>query len=275
MNMTSPDDLTTISAGMRAWVLAANKHPGGGSSAVEAMTALYFSGATTAAGGDDRIIFSKGHAAAPWYFALWAVGEMPGTSWQDAAGFGQIGHQLPRMPVRGATPGMHLSTGALGQGLSFGVGAALADRRLGRIRRTFVMLGDGECTEGQVWEAAMTAARLQLANLVALVDANGSGSVITLPRDQWAARWRGFGWQVHELDGHDPAAIAAVLRDTTATGPVVLILNTVKGKGLRPPAEGSNSLSAEVEPAMLPEHDTAALVDAALTVIDQIGRAHV
>ncbi|WP_158641335.1 thiamine pyrophosphate-dependent enzyme [Amycolatopsis eburnea] len=265
-------ELTAIADGMRSWVLRANKHPGGASSMVEAITALYFSGATTLANPNDRgdrLIYSKGHAAAPWYFALWALGAWPGTTWQDLAGFGQLGHSLPRMPRRGAAPQIPMSTGALGQGLSFGAGTALADRRLQTNRRTFVVLGDGECTEGQVWEAAMTAPRLGLRNLVAVLDANGSGSVIELPCDDWAARWRGFGWSTREVDGHDIKAITSALHDIRhATGPTALILRTVKGKGLLAPAEGSNSLSAEAAAEHIPNWDTVALIDAAVAAVD-------
>lgn len=273
MGTVALDTLTTIATGMRAWVLHTNKHPGGTSSSVEAITALHFSGATTLDsldGEGDRLIYSKGHAAAAWYFALWTLGALPGTTWQELAGFGQLGHPVPRMPQRGALAGIHMSTGALGQGLSFGVGAALADRRAGRSRRTFVMLGDGECTEGQVWEAAMTAARLGLRNLVALVDANGSGSVIELAREEWSARWRGFGWHTREVDGHDVTAIAEALRTAPeTTQPMVIILETIKGKGLRPPAEGSNTLSAETSPEYLPTWDTETLIADALAVIDR------
>lgn len=273
MSTPTPDELIAVAAGMRAWVLQANKHPGGTSSPVEAITALYFSGATTLAdpgGRGDRMIYSKGHAAAPWYFALWALGALPGATWQELAGFGQLGHPVPRMPRRGALPGIHMSTGALGQGLSFGVGSALADRRAGVERRTFVLLGDGECTEGQVWEAAMTAARLGLHNLVALVDANGSGSVIELARDEWAPRWSGFGWHTVEVDGHDVEALAETLHVTReATQPTVIILHTVKGKGLASAVEGSTSLSAETSAEYLPNWDTEGLIAGALAVIDR------
>lgn len=263
-------ELRTVAAGIRAFVFAANKHPGGSSSAVEAVTALYFSGATSlgSGGGGDRLVYSKGHAVAPWYAALWALGELPGMSWQELAGFGQVGHPLGRMPRRGQLPGVHMSTGALGQGLSFGIGLALADRRAGRTRRTFVLLGDGECTEGQVWEAAMTAAALGLRNLVALVDANGSGSVIRLPADGWAARWAGFGWRTREVDGHDAAALAEHLRETPADRPTALILRTVKGKGLAAEVEGSNMLSAEASAGHIPDLDTGRLLDRALAVVD-------
>ncbi|MER6959315.1 hypothetical protein [Streptomyces sp. NPDC000618] len=264
-----PAELETLAEGIRAWVLAANKHPGGSSSAVEAVTALYFSGATSLGTDDgDRLVYSKGHAAAPWYAALWALGAMPGMSWQELTGFGQVGHPVPRMPRRGSFPGVEMSTGALGQGLSFGAGLALADRRAGRSRRTFVVLGDGECTEGQVWEAAMTAARLGLRNLVALVDANGSGSVIRLPVDEWAARWAGFGWCVREVDGHDLAALTRELRPTEDPRPTVLVLRTVKGRGLAADVEGGNTLSAEASPEHLPALDTGALVERALAVVD-------
>ncbi|WP_435135643.1 transketolase-like TK C-terminal-containing protein [Actinacidiphila sp. bgisy144] len=266
------DELRTVAAGIRAFVLAANKHPGGSSSAVEAVTALYFSGATTLGPGSgeegDRLVYSKGHAVAPWYAALWALGAVPGMSWQELAGFGQVGHRLGRMPRRGQLPGAHMSTGALGQGLSFGAGLALADRRGNLGRRTFVLLGDGECTEGQVWEAAMTAAALGLRNLVALVDANGSGSVIRLPADDWAARWSGFGWRTREVDGHDVAAVTEHLREAPADRPTALILHTVKGRGLAAEVEGGNTLGAEAAPRHLPDLDTGRLLDRALAVVD-------
>ncbi|MEV7465378.1 thiamine pyrophosphate-dependent enzyme [Streptomyces kronopolitis] len=270
-NSPTTTELKTLAMGLRAFSFVANKHPGGASSAVEAIASLFFSGATTLAdaGPDkDRLIYSKGHAAAPWYGALWALGAMPGTSWEQAAGFGQVGHAIPRMPVRGAVPGMEMSTGALGQGLSYGVGLALADRRAGRATRTFVILGDGECTEGQVWEAAMTADRLGLRNLVALVDANGSGSVIKLPREKWAQRWEGFGWRTVCVDGHDTDAITAALREDSSR-PTAIILNTIKGYGLAAAVEGSNTLSADVAPEHLPDWDTGELIGAALQIIDR------
>ncbi|MFJ4741167.1 transketolase-like TK C-terminal-containing protein [Streptomyces sp. NPDC088775] len=266
-----PQDLEAIARGLRAFTFAANKHPGGASSTVEAITALYFSGATSLAEpgpGGDRLIFSKGHAAAGWYGALWMLGAMPQMTWQDAAGFGQVGHPVPRMPVRGSVPGMEMSTGSLGQGLSFGAGRALADRRDGLATRTFVVLGDGECTEGQVWEAAMTAARLGLRNLVALVDANSSGSVIKLDREQWARKFTAADWRAVDVDGHDIGAITRELLAETDR-PTAIILNTVKGRGLDAEVEGSNTLSAEVEERHLPDWDTGALIDAALAVVDR------
>ncbi|MFI9630075.1 transketolase-like TK C-terminal-containing protein [Streptomyces sp. NPDC052042] len=267
----APKDLPTIAQGLRAFVFAANKHPGGASSMTEAITALYFSGATTFAEpgtGGDRLIYSKGHAAAGWYAALWMLGAMPGMTWQDAVGFGQVGHPVPRMPVRGSVPGVEMSTGSLGQGLSFGAGRALADRRDGLSTRTFVVLGDGECTEGQVWEAAQTASRLGLRNLVALVDANGSGSVIKLDRTQWAQKFNASGWRAVDVDGHDIGAITRELL-TETDRPTAIILDTVKGRGLDAEVEGSNSLSAEVEERHLPDWDTGALIDAALAVVDR------
>ncbi|MDQ1307201.1 MAG: Transket pyr protein [Actinomycetota bacterium] len=270
--LPSLHDLEIIAAGMRAWVLAANKHPGGTASMVEAMTALYFSGATRLDGtrAGDRLIYSKGHAVAPWYFALWARGTITGTTWRDLAGFGQVGHPVPRMPRRDITQGVEMSTGALGQGLSFGAGTALADRRNGSRRRTFVVLGDGECTEGQVWEAAMTAARLGLANLVAVIDANGTGSVIALPRKEWAPRWTAFGWRTVEVDGHDlPAVVEALQAVNHDARPTAIILRTVKGKGLDPAVEDSVTLSAEAAAEHIPELDFDTLINETLVIVER------
>jgi transketolase len=267
------DELHVIAVGMRAFCLAANKHPGGSLSCVEALTALYFGGAAAlraGAGRSDHVVYSKGHAAAPYYFALWAHGFFPGVSLSDLAGFGQAGHPIPRMPTRSPGNGVAMSTGALGQGLSFACGMAAALRRAGRDSRVFAVLGDGECTEGQVWEAALSASRHGLRNVVALVDANGSGSVIRLDRESWARRWESFGWSAREVDGHDLGAVCAALEDTRESAvPSVIVLRTVKGKGLLPPAEGSNSLSGEVDGKYIPATDLDLAVSRALDAVDQ------
>ena len=264
-------DLQVIADGVRAFCLTANKHPGGSLSAVEAVTALYFSGAARLAPGDadgDRVAYSKGHAAAPYYFALWAHGFFPGVSLDGLAGFGQAGHPIPRMPTRSPANGVTMSTGALGQGLSFACGIAAATRRAGTGGRVFAVLGDGECTEGQVWEAALSAARHGLRNVTALLDANGSGSVIKLDPGSWARRWAGFGWDVHDVDGHDLEAVRQALDACgQAAAPSVIVLRTVKGNGLLPPLAGSNTLSSEADPRYIPEVDLHHAVDAALETI--------
>ena len=268
-----PAGLEVIADGMRAFCLAANKHPGGSLSAVEAVTALYFSGGARLAPGDadgDRVVYSKGHAAAPYYFALWAHGFFPGMPLDDLAGFGQGRHPIPRMPTRSPANGVTMSTGALGQGLSFACGIAAAARRAGTGTRVFAVLGDGECTEGQVWEAALSAARHGLRNVTALLDANGSGSAIELDPGSWARRWAGFGWDVHDIDGHDLEAVRQALDDCgRAAVPSVIVLRTVKGRGLLPPLAGSNTLSSEADPRYVPYVDLHHAVDAAITVIDR------
>lgn len=264
-------DLQVIADGMRAFCLAANKHPGGSLSAVEAVTALYFGGVARLAPGDadgDHVVWSKGHAAAPYYFALWAHGFLPGMGLDDLAGFGQAGHPVPRMPTRSPTRGITMSTGALGQGLSFACGIAAASRRAGTGSRVFAVLGDGECTEGQVWEAAFSAARHGLRSVTALLDANGSGSVIKLDPGSWASRWAGFGWDVHDIDGHDLEAVCQALDACgEAAAPSVIVLRTVKGKGLLPPLAGSNTLSSEASPMYIPDIDLHRSVGTALEAI--------
>ena len=131
-----------------------------------------------------------------------------------------------------------MSGGSLGQGLSFGVGTALASRLDGRDSRTYVLLGDGECDEGQVWEAAMSAAHYKLDNLTAVVDRN------RIQNDRWtsdvmdleplADKWRAFGWHTVEIDGHDFAEVLPALEEAVNTkgSPTVIIARTVKGKGV-------------------------------------------
>ncbi|MGH3276847.1 MAG: 1-deoxy-D-xylulose-5-phosphate synthase N-terminal domain-containing protein, partial [Streptosporangiaceae bacterium] len=270
---TPLSDLQVIADGMRAFCLAANKHPGGSLSAVEAVTALYFSGAARLAPGGadgDHVVYSKGHAAAPYYFALWAHGFFPGMGLDDLAGFGQAGHLIPRMPTRSPASGVTMSTGALGQGLSFACGIAAATRRAGTDSQVFAVLGDGECTEGQVWEAALSAARHGLRNVTALLDANGSGSVIKLDPGSWARRWAGFGWDVHDIDGHDLNAVRQALDACgQAADPSVIVLRTVKGSGLLPPLEGSSTLSSEADPRYIPE---VGLHRSVSTALEAIGR---
>jgi transketolase len=136
------------------------------------------------------------------------------------------------------TPGVEMSGGSLGQGLSFGVGTCLASRLDGRPSRTYVLLGDGECDEGQIWEAAMSASHYGLDNLVAIVDRN------RIQNDRWtdqvmqleplADKWRAFGWHAIDTDGHDLGLLLQVLREASETKgrPTAIIARTVKGKGV-------------------------------------------
>ena len=149
----------------------------------------------------------------------------------------KIDSRLQGHPVLGATPGIEASTGSLGQGLSIGLGMALAARLDGKDFRVFVMLGDGECQEGQVWEAAMAAGHHAPDNLIAIVDYNkfqldGATSEI-LGIEPFAEKWKAFGWDVREIDGHDLGEVMDALDWTlNATGPVCIIAHTVKGKGV-------------------------------------------
>ena len=183
----------------------------------------------------DRFILSKGHAATALYAVLAERGFFP-REWLDT--FAQHGAPLAEQPAPNCAPGVELATGSLGHGLPVGVGMALAARLRQESWRVFVCISDGECNEGSVWEAAMFAPAQKLENLVVLVDYNKwqatgrSNEVMSLPslRDKWAA----FGWDAHEVDGHDHAAVAALLaRIPNGSGkPVAIIAHTVKGKGV-------------------------------------------
>ncbi len=183
----------------------------------------------------DRIILSKGHAGTTLYAALFHRGYF-GRELMDT--YAHPGAPLAEHPVRGTAPGIEVSTGSLGHGLPLGLGMALAARIQGRKSRVLVVMSDGECNEGSVWEAAMLAPAQRLENLIVAIDFNKwqatdrSEDVMSLSplRDKWAA----FGWSAHEVDGHDVGALAERLRNVPdGTGrPVALIAHTVKGKGV-------------------------------------------
>lgn len=214
-------------------------HLGGSMSAVEILTALYFGVLRIDPDrpddpGRDVFVLSKGHAALALYATLAERGFFPAEALGELARPGGrfLGH-----PVR-AVPGVEVPTGSLGHGLSLGVGFALGSRLAGTGRRAFVLLGDGELQEGSVWEAAANAATLGLGGLVAVVDRNGlqqGGATEDIcPLEPVGARWRGFGWSVREVDGHDLGGLLGAL--STAPWepgrPSVLIARTVKGRGV-------------------------------------------
>ena len=184
--------------------------------------------------GRDRFIMSKGHAGAAVYAALaesgfFAPAELK-THYQNGSRLsGHVSHHLP---------GVDLSTGSLGQGLCAAAGMALAAKQDGKHHRVFAVLGDGECDEGSVWEAALFANQYRLENLVAIIDHNHMQSLDTcektLELEDFGAKWRAFGWNVIELNGHDHNALRSALTGTLNAGhkPTVVIANTVKGKGV-------------------------------------------
>ena len=179
--------------------------------------------------GRDRLILSKGHAGAALYAALAECGFFPIeellTYYQnDSRLSGHISHIVP---------GIEMSTGSLGHGLGVGVGMAIAAKQDGKQHRVFVIMGDGECNEGSVWEAAQAATNFQLNNLVAIVDHNHMQSMDycerTLNGAPMAQKWQGFGWNVMELDGHDHDALRTALQTRSTDRPTVIVAHTVKG----------------------------------------------
>lgn len=181
----------------------------------------------------DRFVLSKGHAVLALYSALHRTGQLTSAELDTfvADGSALAGHPEHTLP------GIDFSTGSLGQGLSIGVGAALAARVQGSDRRTVVLLSDAECNEGSVWEAVMFAAHHGLDRLTAVVDVNGQQALgythEVIDLSPLADRWRCFGWDVVEVDGHDaPALEAALAPRPGATGPRVLLAATTFGKGV-------------------------------------------
>ncbi|MBI4297171.1 MAG: transketolase [Chloroflexi bacterium] len=219
---------------------AGSGHPGGSLSAVDILTALYFrimrhNPRQPRWPDRDRFILSKGHAAPALYAALAEAGYFPV---EELRMLRRLGSPLQGHTDMTATPGVEMSSGSLGQGLSFGLGVALAARLDGKDYRVYVLLGDGECDEGQVWEATMAASHLRMDNIAAIVDRN------QLQLDGWtrdimsleplAEKWRAFGWHCLEVDGHDVEAVVSALEASRQVKgkPTVIIAHTIKGKGV-------------------------------------------
>jgi transketolase len=187
-------------------------------------------------GDRDRFLLGKGHVAVGLWPVLADLGYFP-AEWLEQ--FGGIGSALGDHPNMRTAPGIDFSSGSLGHNLSVGVGMALAGRLRGSDYRTFVLTGDGELQEGQVWEAAMAAGHYRLGNLIAIVDANGfSGGGPTsqaMNIEPVAARFEAFGWRADEIDGHDVNALVTALDGLPPAAPgapVCIVARTVKGKGL-------------------------------------------
>jgi transketolase len=226
---------------LRMIAAAKSGHPGGSLSAVEIVTALYFGGILREDPDNpdwpdrDRFILSKGHGAPVLYAALAERGYFPT---DELMTLRQVNSRLQGHPVQGLLPGIEASTGSLGQGLSIGIGHALAGRLDGKDFRTYVMLGDGECQEGQVWEAALAAGNYELDTLIAIVDYNGyqlDGPVNAIQSlEPFSQKFSSFKWNVIEIDGHDLRAVLDALhRARQHHGqPTCIIAHTVKGKGV-------------------------------------------
>lgn len=219
---------------------AGSGHPGGSLSATELVAALFFQvmrhKPTDPAWPDrDRFILSKGHACPVLYCAYAEAGYIDAASLMTLR---KMGSPLQGHPDRRFLPMLEASTGSLGNGLSIGVGAALAGRLEKRDYRVYVMLGDGEIQEGQIWEAAMYAAHNKVDNLCAIVDYNKIqlddfvNKVVGL--EPLAAKWEAFGWKTISIDGHDMAQVLEALEQAkhVALQPTCIIAHTVKGKGV-------------------------------------------
>lgn len=219
---------------------AGSGHPGGSLSAAEIVTALYFhvlrhDPQRPDWPDRDRFILSKGHGVPVQYACLAEAGYFPV---EELKTLRKINSRLQGHPVKGTVPGIEASTGSLGQGLSIALGHALAGKLDGKDYRVYVMIGDGESDEGQIWEAALFGAHHRLDNLVAILDYNKiqlDGRVEEiLELAPLADKWRAFGWHVIEIDGHDLAAILEAFAEAERTKgkPSILIAHTIKGKGV-------------------------------------------
>jgi transketolase len=216
-------------------------HTGGSLSEVEILTALYFrimniDPSRPGMPDRDRFILSKGHSTPGYYSVLARRGYFPESVLET---FDRVGSMLQGHPDMRKTPGVDMSTGSLGQGLSVGIGMALGGAANRQSFMTWVLLGDGELQEGQVWEAAMYAGSHRVRRLVAVVDLNRvqlvGRTAEVLDLEPLADKWRAFGWQVRECDGHVMAEVIEALEAAKADsleGPSVVIAHTVKGKGV-------------------------------------------
>ena len=215
-------------------------HPGGSLDIAELLSYLYFvemniDPKDPKKADRDRLVLSKGHAAPALYAALAERGYFPV---EDLKTLRKIGSYLQGHPNMNETPGVDMSTGSLGQGLSAAVGMALAARLSGKSYRTYAICGDGEIEEGQIWEAAMSAAKWKLDNLCAFVDVNGlqidGATADVMPAEPLDKKFEAFNWNVISVDGHDFSQLADALAKAKETKgkPTMILMHTVKGKGV-------------------------------------------
>ncbi|MCM2276975.1 MAG: transketolase [Oligoflexia bacterium] len=241
--------LASISNELRVWIIdmleaAKSGHPGGSLSAIDLVTALWFDemrgvDAKAPAAERDRFILSKGHAVPALYAVLAKKGFI---AREDLNTLRRTGSLLQGHPDRVRMPIVEASTGSLGQGLSVAQGMALGYKHEGKPTRVYCLIGDGEMQEGQIWEAAMSAPKFELSNLCVILDANNGqidGPVNeVMPIEPIAEKWRAFGWQVLEINGHDFDQILGALQEARNLGeeggkkPVFILARTVKGKGV-------------------------------------------
>lgn len=238
-------DLEKIANKLRIHVVemttaAGSGHPGGSLSAADFMAVLYFRNlnhdpSNPAWEDRDRFVLSKGHVAPVLYAALAESGYFPV---EDLLTLRKLGSKLQGHPVRGKVPGVEMSTGSLGQGLSMACGIAMAGKLDGKDYHTFCLLGDGELQSGQNWEAAMFASQNGLNNLVAVVDRNRlqitGNTEDAVGLEPLPEKWKAFGWNVIIINGHSIRQIEEALdkAEESRRKPTVIIMNTIKGKGV-------------------------------------------
>lgn len=215
-----------------------SSHIGSSLSVIDILAVLYggvanIDPSTVESDGRDFVIVSKGHAAAGTYAVLAVRGFFPTERLRDYCSDGQ---PLSGHVTAGQVPGIEFSTGSLGHGLGLGVGVALADQSMGRTRRVFVIMSDGECDEGSVWEAALIAAHYQLEQLTAIIDRNYMQALgpteDVLGLEPLRQKWESFGWAAFDVDGHDHVALEEALRRPTLARPTLVIAHTTKGHGV-------------------------------------------
>lgn len=268
LTVLSLEEMAAMAKKLRRHVItmtgkAGSGHPGGSLSAVETVTALYFkclrhNPANPCWADRDRFVLSKGHAAPLLYAALAESGYF---DVDELATLRALGSRLQGHCDMTTILGVEISSGSLGQGLSFGIGIALAGRLDSRDYRVYVLLGDGECDEGQVWEAAMASAHFKLDNLVAIIDHNKqqidgwNREVMNI--EPLAEKWKAFGWHTIEVDGHDLSQLITAFDEAKRVKgrPTAVIAHTIKGKGVsfmenNPEFHGRAPTAAEVERAL-------------------------
>jgi transketolase len=242
------DSLKDITRELRLDILemttrAGSGHPSSSWSAVEVVCALYFGGVLRYNPKDpwaedrDRFIMSKGHAAPLLYAALAQAGYF---SKDELLRLREVDSPVQGHPIQGMMPGVEATTGSLGQGLSLGLGHILGGRLAGNKFWVYVLLGDGECEAGQIWEAAMAASHFKAGNLVAILDYNKFQETGPISREiglePLVDKWSSFGWKVHEVNGHDLEEILdtfELVKQLEATAqPQIIISHTIKGKGV-------------------------------------------
>jgi transketolase len=212
---------------------ASSAHIGGALSISDVVSVLFGNILNYDEKNKDRFILSKGHACLAYYAALFEIGKI---NLDDIKSFEKDNSKLPGHPVKNKELGIDFSNGSLGMGLSIGIGLAIANKKKNKNSKIYVILGDGECNEGSVWEAALSAPKFNLDNLVVIIDKNnfqqtGSNSEI-MDLGDLKKKWLSFKWEVNEIDGHNLSELLNYFENLKENKiPKVLIANTTKGKG--------------------------------------------